>query len=216
MSEATLAATVTAEPPDVQAGSIVQFSPDGDRPQLALVADAADGSGTVQVITPCCPDDDDLIIRAAARGSLMAPPAELDTAQWALAQRLTVRLACLAGDRTQALQASLAGVREQADAAHRKIDSMRAYAIGKHLDSTICREGLNDFLAAHDLDLYEPRYTARVTATFDVEVYDAGNDYAATSMIRDRIEITSEDEDEVRITYHGGLDVSDVQLAQDQ
>jgi len=107
-------------------------------------------------------------------------------------------------------------VREQADAAHRKIDSMRAYAIGKHLDSTICREGLNDFLAAHDLDLYEPRYTARVTATFDVEVYDAGNDYAATSMIRDRIEINSEDEDEVRITYNGGLDVSDVQLAQDQ
>ncbi len=93
MSEATLTATVTAEPADVQAGALVQFSPDGDRPQLALVADAADGSGTVQVITPCCPDDDDLITRAAARGSLMAPPDELDTAQCALAQRLTVRLA---------------------------------------------------------------------------------------------------------------------------
>ncbi len=64
MSEATLTATVTAEPADVQAGALVQFSPDGDRPQLALVADAADGSGTVQVITPCCPDDDD---RSSAR-----------------------------------------------------------------------------------------------------------------------------------------------------
>ncbi len=152
MSEATLTATVTAEPADVQAGSLVQFSPDGDRPQLALVADAADGSDTVQVITRCCPDDDDLITRAASRGSLLAPPEQLDTAEWVQVQRLTAQFAAQARECTQQLQSSLTGAREGADAAHRKIDSMRDYAIGKHLDNTICREGLNDFLAAHFSD----------------------------------------------------------------
>jgi hypothetical protein len=211
MSEATLTATVAAEATGVQEGTFVQFNPDGDGPQLAIVADAADG-GTVQVIARCCPDDDELFTRAAARGGLTTPPGELDAAQQALAQHLVVTLVGQARDRTRQLEYSLAEAREDAGAARRTIESMRAYAIGKHLDGTICREGLNDFLAAHDLDLYEPRYTARVTASFDVEVYDVGNDYSATAMIRDRIEITSEDEDEVRITSDGGLDVSDVQL----
>lgn len=69
----------------------------------------------------------------------MAPPAELDTWQWALAQRFTVQLAAEVRDRTQQLQSSLAQVRDEVGDARRKIDSMRAYAIDKHLDGTICK-----------------------------------------------------------------------------
>ncbi len=216
MSEATLTAPAPTPAGDIQEGAIVHFSTDDELPQLSIVADPATGSGTIQVITRCCPDHDDLITRAAARDSITDAPAEPDAAQWALAQRLVQHFAAQARDRTQQAQSSLTQARDEASEAREKIASMRAYAIDKHLDGTICREGLNDFLDTHGLELYSPRHSARVTATFDVEVYDAGNDYSATSMIRDRIEVCSEDEDEVRITSDHGLDISDVELVRDE
>lgn len=86
---------------------------------------------------------------------------------------------------------------------------MRAYAIGKHLEGEICRDGLNGFLAAHDLDLYEPRYTARVTLSFDVEVGAEDSD-DADSIICDCIEATSSDDNQAHITWDHGTTISDL------
>lgn len=217
MSEATLTATAPAGTLALQAGAIVQFRPDGaDRPHLAIVAEIADRSDTVQVISWRCPGDEDLVTYATSRGSLMAAPQELDVGQWALARRLTAQLATQLRDRRDQLQAACAQTREQADAARAKIESMRAYAIGKHLDGDICRDGLNEFLAAHDLDPYQPCYSARVTVSFDVEVHDAASSREATSRIRNCVEISSDDEGDVSITSETDLDIRDVQQVRDE
>jgi len=83
------------------------------------------------------------------------------------------------------------------------------------LDGTICREGLNDFLAAHDLDLYQPRHRAQVTITLDVEVDGADDPYEATQEIRGCIEVSSNDDGDVWITSGPDLTISDVQLLSD-
>jgi hypothetical protein len=128
-----------------------------DHPQLAMVSELP-GNDTARIITVSCPRSDDLANRVAACSSLMPAPHEFDAAQQQLAQRLIIQFAADARNHAGHLQ-------EQASAAHQKIASMRAYAIEKHRDGTICKEGLNDFLAAHDLDLYQPRHRAQVTIT---------------------------------------------------
>ena len=50
------------------------------------------------------------------------------------------------------------------------IDSMRSYAIDRHREGEICREGLNDFLRAHDLAPYAPTYGATVDLKLRVRV----------------------------------------------
>src|SRR6266568_671398 len=198
MTEATLTATTPVQ--GIKAGTIMLAQLEDDRPQLVIVADLADDSDTVWVVTPSDPDSEDLTTRVISRGTLTAAPHELEAAQQDLAQRLTLRLAADAGARAEQM-------REQANAAHRKIASMRTYAIDKHLDGTICRDGLNDFLAAHDLDLYQPRHSARVTVSLDVEVYEADDRYEAARMIRNCIEVSSNDDDEVRVTSERDLDI---------
>jgi hypothetical protein len=203
MSEATLTAAV----PVLQAGAIVLASPHGV-PQLAIVADLA-GSDTAQVITAGGPgESDDLITQTIAHASLMTAPDELDAAQQDLARRLTLQFAAQASEYAARLRADCIHLQGQAEDAYAKIASMRAYAIGKHLDGEICRDGLNGFLAAHDLDLYEPRYTARVTITVDVEVDGAEDSDDADSIIRDCVEATSSDDAQTSITWDHGTTIS--------
>jgi hypothetical protein len=154
------------------------------------------------------PGSEDLTTCVAACGSLRSAPDELDAAQQRLAQRLMIQFAAGAQDHAGRL-------REQASAAQQKIASMRAYAIEKHRDGTICREVLNDFLAAHDLDLYQPRHRAQVTITLDVEVDGADDPYEATQEIRGCIEVSSTDDGDVWITSGPDLVVSGVQLLPD-
>lgn len=58
----------------------------------------------------------------------------------------------------------------RATAAQETITSMRTYAIDRHRDGEICRQGLNDFLRAHDLDPYAPTYDATVDVTLHLTV----------------------------------------------
>lgn len=204
MSEATLTAGI----PAIQAGTIV-LACTGGVPQLAIVTDLA-GGDTAQVITATGPGEgDDLITQTIARSSLMTAPRELDAGQQDLARRLTLQFAAQAREYAARLRADCIHLQVQAEDAQSKIASMRAYAIGKHLEGEICRDGLNGFLAAHDLDLYEPRYTARVTLSFDVEVGAEDSD-DADSIIRDCIEATSSDDNQARITWDHGTTISDL------
>jgi hypothetical protein len=61
------------------------------------------------------------------------------------------------------------------DAHERVLSDIRAYAVDKHQDGTICRGGLNDFLTAFGLPEYEPRVRVYFTLTgsYDVDGEDA-------------------------------------------
>lgn len=201
MSEATLTAAIQGQA--LQPGAVVLAELGGDQPQLAMVTDLP-RNDVAQIITVACPGSDELIPRIVTRSSLQASLRDLDAGQQQLTRRLTIRLAADARDRTEQM-------REEASAAHQKIDSMRAYAIEKHLDGTICREGLNDFLTAHDLDIYRPSHRAQVTVRLDVQVNGADDQYEADAMTRNCIEVSSNDEDDVWITTEPDLTVSDVQ-----
>jgi len=205
MSEAALAATIPAQ--GFEAGTIVLAEVGGDNHQLAMVSDLP-GDDTARILATSHPGSDDVITHVVLRNTLMAVSHELDADQQQLAQRLMTQFAAEARNHAGHL-------REQASAAHQKITSMRAYAIEKHRDGTICREGLNDFLAAHDLDLYQPRHRAQVTITLDVEVDGADDQYEAVQMIRSCIEVSSTDDAEVWITSGPDLSVSDVQSLPD-
>lgn len=201
MSEATLITPTPIPGRALQPGAMV-LAELGDDPQLAMVVELP-GNDTARIIT-VSPGSEDLITRAAACSSLRPPPHEFDAAQQQLAQRLMIQFAADAQNHAGRL-------REQASAAHQKITAMRAYAIDKYRDGTICKEGLNDFLAAHDLDLYQPRHRAQVTITLDVEVDGADDQYEATQEIRGCIEVSSNDDGDVWIASGPDLAVSDVQ-----
>lgn len=52
----------------------------------------------------------------------------------------------------------------------RRLAEIRAYAIARHRDGDICREGLNEFLTHFDLDPYRPRHVVRFTISGSFEV----------------------------------------------
>lgn len=89
----------------------------------------------------------------------------------------------------------------RADAAEATINLMRAYAIDKSRDGTICRGGLNEFLQAHDLPTYAPRYEARVALTLRVTV-DCDDDEDEDDLqriIESNLAIDTDDSDRLRI-----------------
>lgn len=89
----------------------------------------------------------------------------------------------------------------RADVAEATITSMRAYAIEKNRAGTICREGLNEFLQAHDLPTYAPRYEARVVLTLRVTVdcEDGEDEDDVQRIIEGNLTIDTDDSDRLRI-----------------
>lgn len=61
-------------------------------------------------------------------------------------------------------------LRSEAGDAEARIAAMRRYAIQAYRDNSICRQGLDDFLADNDLPPYRPEYSVRFNCTFDVTV----------------------------------------------
>lgn len=55
---------------------------------------------------------------------------------------------------------------------------IRAYAIRRHQDGDICRDGLNEFLTEFDLDKYQPRVRIRYTISGSYEVDGSDPDTA--------------------------------------
>jgi hypothetical protein len=67
-----------------------------------------------------------------------------------------------------------------AEARHaRTLEEIRRYAIDRHLDDQYCRQGLNDFLRAFGMPVFEPRIRVSyvITGSYDVEGEDT---YSAT------------------------------------
>jgi hypothetical protein len=213
MSEATITAPI--QTPVLQAGMIVMARPDSREPRLAIVTSLPDDN-TAQVIMPSDAGRDDLSPIFLPRRSVAAAPEELDSVQQEAARRLVLQLMADASEQAAQLRLACTRSQDQAEAARETIRSMRAYAIGKHLDGTICRDGLNEFLAAHDLELYEPRYTAQVTITVDVEVDDAEGRTDAWNLIREHIEVSSADDDRVQIIRERDSSISELELVPDE
>ncbi len=66
--------------------------------------------------------------------------------------------------------------RDQERQAHdRVLADIRAYAVDKHLGNTICRSGLNDFLEAFGLPVFQPRVRVHysMTGVYEVDADDA-------------------------------------------
>ncbi|MFI5882063.1 hypothetical protein [Streptomyces sp. NPDC051554] len=58
------------------------------------------------------------------------------------------------------------------------LDAIRQYAIDRHEDGDICREGLDDFLAKFSLAAYETRVRVAYTITGSYEVHPSSEDAA--------------------------------------
>lgn len=105
----------------------------------------------------------------------------------------------------------------RADAAEATINSMRAYAIDKSRDGTICRGGLNEFFQAHDLPTYAPRYEARVTLTLRVTVNcdDDEDEEDIQRIVESNLTIDTEDSDHLcvddwSVDYDGVGEVEEI------
>lgn len=108
------------------------------------------------------------------------------------------KISKLDGDLNQAM-VDKAQVEIRAREAEEKITSMREYAIERHRDGDICRDGLNAFLRYHDLPEYPPNRSATVRLEFDVRLPNC-DDSEADARIRDYVAVRTEDEDMVEIT----------------
>jgi len=203
MNEQTITPPTAA--PDIPPGTLVLAWQTGSAPRLGIVT-SLDGPDCAEVIT-AAGDDGGTVTAGLSRAILEPAPPVLDDAQQALARRLTLEFAAQACHRVGQLRSQVTHLRQQADAAHAKITAMRAYAIGKHKDGDICQDGLNAFLAAHDLELYQPRYAARIVIRANVEVTGADDENQAARMIRDLIEVTSTDEAGVQVDCTTGIDI---------
>lgn len=133
-----------------------------DRRDTAVVLTQPTETGTVHVLIdghtrsvnadiPAVPVTDSTTALALAQ----------QAAQWALAARQD------AIDRARAMAERLDDQRQRHVI---EVAEIRAYAIDRHRDGDICRDGLDKFLAHFDLDPYEPRHRVRFTISggFDV------------------------------------------------
>jgi hypothetical protein len=196
--------TVTSVTPSVHAGKLVTLTTGDTDAVLAIVLNTADDLATVIYR----PGWGGAPVTGTVPASDLGPaPAELATWQWETAQQLIARFAEAGQDQAATLQDEAARLRVRADAAEQKIGAMRCYAIARHEDRDICRQGLDDFLVAHDLAPYEPVYSAQVTLHLDVEVHDVDDSSDAEWKVRDCLDVMSRDEDIVRIS---GQDIEQV------
>jgi hypothetical protein len=197
----------------VRAGQFA-FVTDDDTQQLALVSEL-DGDGDHAQIIWRPAWSPAPITSTVARAFLEPVPAEVDRAQWECAQSLTAWSADRIRDNVVRLREDSAQARDQAAAAQAKITAMRAYAIARHQSGDICRQGLDQFLAEHDLEPYQPRYTAEVTLRAEVSIDAASDADTARQMAAENLEVCSDNEYDVRITHRYDPQVTSLNRAQD-
>ncbi|MGI5213309.1 hypothetical protein [Plantactinospora sp. CA-290183] len=150
---------------------------DADRRDNAVVLRQAEGTGTVQVLI----NGQDRSLRADIRAVPVTDPATaLRLAQQAVAWALTAERA--AADRVSGL---VEQDEEQQRRHTRELAEIRSYAIDRHRDGDICREGLDKFLARFDLDPYQPLH--RVQFTITGSFYVKPNDDASTGYTKDDV-----------------------------
>jgi hypothetical protein len=145
------------------------------------------------------------------------PITERDTELALARQAVTWALAAhrAATDRIRGLYTDLDDARRFHDQA---LTDIRAYAIRRHRDGDICRDGLNEFLTHFDLDPYRPRHRVQFTIRGSFEVTpDADRDTGDTEDdVRDYLRIDTDEVDGV-IDYAVDIDVTvDVCEADDE
>ncbi|QGN48001.1 hypothetical protein GKC29_14875 [Micromonospora sp. WMMC415] len=175
-----------------------------DRRENAVVLAQPAVTGTVRVLV----DGHARSLRAdVAAVPVIDPATALGLAQqavaWALAAQHT------AADRARALAEELD---EQRRLHVRRLAEIRSYAIDRHRDGDICRDGLDKFLAHFDLDPYDPRHRVRFTisGSFDVtpeDGRDAGDtEYDVREYLRigtDQVDGVDEDTLTFDVTVNG-------------
>src|SRR5918992_143472 len=154
MTETTMqSAGVEARP-----GTAVTYLGDSHDPRIAMVSTMTTAAGMVAVTTSD-PYIGEITTYTTTVDQLEPPPVQLDPESWALMQRIAAHEVAEAAQRNTELADIGDWWRQRHDQAQQTIASMRDYAISKHRDGTICRDGLNEFLRAHDLEEYVPQYT---------------------------------------------------------
>jgi hypothetical protein len=205
MTEATLT--------EVRPGQLVSFTADGES-QIGIVSETGLSYGEARVtFRPSWQPEPELATWTIPVSSMTATPAELTVQQWQQVQALAAgeydRLHRQAAELREASSANL----DRAVKAEDKIAAMRRYAIDRHLDSTICRDGLDAFLAAHDLEPYRERRMAVVAFEVDVEIFGASSEYGARRLAADNLQVVTSDDDSVRLAGTGQPAVGQVQLS---
>jgi hypothetical protein len=198
---------------DVRPGQLVSFTADGE-PQIGIVPEAGLPYGEARVtFRPSWQHEPEPVTWVISVSTMTATPAVLTAQQWAQVQ-------ALAGGEYDRLSRQADELREESSAhldravtAEDKIAAMRRYAIDRHLDSTICREGLDAFLAAHDLEPYRPSLVAVVAFEVDVEIFGASSEYGARRLAAESLQVVTSDGDSVRVTGTGQPAVGQVQLS---
>jgi hypothetical protein len=171
-----------------------------ERPADACRCGCATGTPSDQVtILSTGPAQDGINTSRVSSAQLaIAEPGSDDGPQArALTEALVAR--CI-GDREEASRARDEAQRH-ATSLEETIASMRAYAIDRHRAGEICRGGLNEFLDAHDLPLYEPSYKATVEVSVCVEVHCGQDEYRddLDQIVRDHITVGTDDSDRLYI-----------------
>lgn len=150
------------------AGQLVVALPSGD--QVVVMGRADDGQVEVWSFGRLTRRDPDTAVSAvtdpAARDNLLAAAVHgLAEQQHAATERATRAVEDRDRDR---------------ETHERVLAEIRAYAVDKHQDGSICRGGLNDFLTAFGLPEYAPRVRVRYTlsGSYEVDADDADADAA--------------------------------------
>ncbi|PWU52440.1 hypothetical protein DLJ47_18870 [Micromonospora sp. S4605] len=162
-----------------------------DRRENAVVLAQPAETGAVRVLL----DGHARSLRADIAAVPVTDPATaLELAQqavaWASAAQYT------AADRARALAEELD---EQRRRHVRQLAEIRSYAIDRHRDGDICRDGLDKFLAHFDLDPYDPRHRVvfTISGSFDVTPED-GRDAGDTEYdVREYLRIDTDQVDGV-------------------
>jgi DNA-binding transcriptional regulator YdaS (Cro superfamily) len=199
--------SLTSEP---RRGAVMLY--DGmDEPTLCVVAAVSPGLGTAQVATTDLTSAE-VSMQTVYQDQLSPPPDALTTDQWVQVQLALVKVAGDLNEELDRLQRTYTALSNRAQEADDKIAAMRAYAIERHQRGDICRGGLNDFLVAHELEPYQPRYSATVSLTVDVEVE---TDEDPEDVLRYGLNVSADDDDEISITSEPAVSVESTQLLTD-
>jgi hypothetical protein len=201
----------TNQPPTAVPRRLADFAPGGpaaDTPAVALtpsgpdvVVLCRDEAGAVQV----CQGHQILTLRPDAQATPITDPVRRD-------ELVQLALRTLAVARhTVAHQLVMArGERDRQQDAHAAVlRDIRRYAIDRHLDNEICREGLDAFLERFNLDAYQPRLRLRlrITGTVEVDTQDRqGAEYQVQQYLGldlSNVDHAVQDSDDIQVSVTG-------------
>lgn len=186
-------------------GMLVRYPyPYGEQEQSLGIVDELLAWGDVRIVTLA--NDAGQLEYSTCLESFVTPAERIDLGEYEEAQSLLTAHAASWRDKVSKLDVDLGQANQdraqaevRASEAEEKITSMRDYAIERHREKIICRDGLNDFLRYHDLPEYPPHRSATVRLEFDVSLPHC-DESEAYSRVCDYVTVDTNDDDLVAIT----------------